>query len=217
MANPGRKKNPQKTEATRNKLLETSYRLFSEKSIESVTVSEVAKESGYRDITVYRYFRSKPFLVVNVAAWKWEQFQQENENRRPDADFEGMTAAEIFEFYLDSFLELYKNHTDLLRFNQLFNVYVQSESIDAQVMEPYQEMLTKLREKFHNMYLKAEQDKTVRTDCSEDEMFGTTLHLMMAVITRYATGLLYIPENGFDALKELEVLKNSLLCKYEKG
>lgn len=215
VATPGRKKNPKKTTATRNKMLETSYRLFSEKTIESVTMSEIARESGYRDITVYRYFNSKPALVVSVAAWKWEQFQQENQSRRPEADFEGMTAAEIFEFYLDSFLELYKNHIDLLRFNQFFNVYVQSESMDEETMKPYHEMIDRLHEKFHDMYLRGEKDKTIRLDCSEKEMFSTTLHLMLAAITRYAVGLVYIPENGFDPMKELEAMKEALLLKYK--
>jgi AcrR family transcriptional regulator len=212
---PGRKKNPEKTTATRNKMLETSYELFSEKTIESVTMSEIARKSGYRDITVYRYFSSKPSLVVSVATRKWEQFQQENESRRPVADFEGMTAAEIFEFYLDSFLELYKNRIDLLRFNQFFNVYVQSECMDEETMKPYQDMIDRLQDKFHVMYAKAEQDKTIRTDCSEKEMFSTTLHLMMAAITRYAVGLVYIPENGFDPLNELEAMKDALLLKYK--
>ena len=40
-------------------------------------------------------------------------------------------------------------------------------------------------------------------------MFSTTLHLMLAAATRYAIGLVYIPESGFDAEKELEKLKEA--------
>ena len=45
-------------------------------------------------------------------------------------------------------------------------------------------------------------------------MFSTTLHLMLAAVTRYAVGLVYIPENGLDAEKELEKLKEALLMRY---
>ena len=48
-------------------------------------------------------------------------------------------------------------------------------------------------------------------------MFSTTLHLMLAAATRYAIGLVYIPESGFDAEKELEKLKEALLMRYRKG
>ena len=69
---------------------------------------------------------------------------------------------------------------DLLRFNQFFNVYIQSENIEP-----------------------------------EEEMFSTTLHLMLAAVTRYAVGLVYIPEGGFDAEKELEKQKEALLIRYK--
>ena len=65
------------------------------------------------------------------------------------------------------------------------------------------------------VYERAEQDHTIRTDESEEEMFSTTLHLMLAAVTRYAVGLVYIPESGFDAEKELEKLKEAMLLRYK--
>ena len=91
-------------EIKRNDFLKTGFRLFSEKSIETVTLTQVAEAAGYGQTTMYRYFDKKPGFVVAVATWKWEQFQEENKKRRPSVDFEGMTAAEVFGFYLDSFL-----------------------------------------------------------------------------------------------------------------
>ena len=73
----GRKKNPAQTDATRNAVMEKSYELFSEKSIEKVTIAEIARASGYGDMTVYRYFPTKPMLVVAVATWKWGQLYRE--------------------------------------------------------------------------------------------------------------------------------------------
>ena len=46
-------------------------------------------------------------------------------------------------------------------------------------------------------------------------MFSTTLHLMLAAVTRYAVGLVYIPESGFDAEKELEKLKEAMMLRYK--
>ena len=65
------------------------------------------------------------------------------------------------------------------------------------------------------MYLKAGKDKTIRTDETEEKMFSKTLHLMLAAVTRYAVGLVYIPENGFDAVEELEFQKNMFLREYK--
>ena len=64
------------------------------------------------------------------------------------------------------------------------------------------------------MYLKAKQDKTLRTDDPEEKMFSTTIHLMLAAVTRYAVGLVYIPESGFDAMEELETQKRAIFREY---
>ena len=209
-------KGEENTGARRNELLQKGYELFSTKSIEAIGMRDVAKAVGCGSVSAYRYYGSKPEFVVAVAAWKWEQFQEENQKRRPNADIAKMAAAEIFEFYLDSFLELYRNHKDLLRFNQFFNVYVQSEHIDAGMLQPYQKMIEELKEQFHGMYLKAMQDETLRVDEGEEKMFSKTLHLMLAVVTRYAVGLVYIPESGFDAEEELETMKEMLFERYRR-
>ncbi len=209
-------KGEENTGARRTELLQKGYELFSTKSIEAIGMRDVAKAVGCGSVSAYRYYGSKPDFVVAVATWKWEQFREENQKRRANADIEEKTAAEIFEFYLDSFIELYRSHRDLLRFNQFFNVYVQSEHIDAEILKPYRGMIERLKGQFHGMYLKAMQDETLRTDEAEEKMFSKTLHLMLAAVTRYAVGLVYTPENGFDAMEELETMKEMLLERYRK-
>ncbi|MBR5421211.1 MAG: TetR/AcrR family transcriptional regulator [Lachnospiraceae bacterium] len=206
--------NADQIEARRRELLEKGFEVLSQKSIESVAMQDVADAVGCGIATLYRYFDKKQGLVVAVATWKWEQFQEENRKRRPGGDFGGMSAAEIFEFYLDSFLELYRKHSDLLRFNQFFNVYVRDEQIGTATLQPYQDMIRNTRERFHMIYRKAQQDKTIRTDTPEEEMFSTTMHLMLAAVTRYAVGLVYTPESGFDPEKELAVQKEMLMERY---
>ena len=76
-------------------------------------------------------------------------------------------------------------------------------------------MIGSFRDRFHYMYLKAKQDKTLRTDDPEEKMFSTTIHLMLAAVTRYAVGLVYIPETGFDAMEELAFQKELILGKYK--
>ncbi len=213
------KRNKEKDEAQmakkRSDFLAKSYELFTKKNIDSVSMLEVARECGYGTTTLYRYYSTKPELVVAVAAWIWEQTIRANEERRPSRDFAGMTALEILDFYLESFIELYRNKRDLLRFNQFFNIYIQSENIDPEVMKPYRYMIEGLKVRFHVMYARAEQDHTVRTDETEEKMFSTILHLMLAAVTRYAVGLVYTPEGEFDPEDELLFLKNVLIEKYK--
>lgn len=198
----------------RQAFLEKGFEMFSQKGIETVKMEEVAEACGHGVATLYRYFGSKPNFVVEVAAWKWGEFFQENRKRRPRPDFEGSAAAEMFAFYLESFLLLYKHNRDLLRFNQFLNIYIQSEEFEPNAAEGYRGLMKPIIELFHMMYEKARQDHTVRTDVPEEEMLSVTIHLMLAAVTRYAVGLVYQPESGFDDMKELETQKEMLFLKY---
>ena len=150
---------------------------------------------------------------MEIAKWKWGAFFEENRKRRPTADFNEKTAADMFDFYLDSFLELFRNNRDLLRFNQFLNIYLRSGEVGPDTNMMYQKLLAPVSRFFHTMYEKGKVDHTIRTDTSEEELFSITIHLMLAVITRYAVGLVYEPE-GFDAETELELQKEMLFEKY---
>ena len=76
------------------------------------------------------------------------------------------------------------------------------------------DMIRESEQRFHGMYERAKEDGTVRTDISEEEMFAATIHLMLAAATRYAIGLIYVPEQGADAESELLLLKEMLMSKY---
>ena len=204
-----------KHRAQRNRaFLEAGFTLFSANGIESVKMADVAAASGHGIATMYRYFDKKASFAVAIAEWKWGEFFKANRKRRPSENFEGKTAADMFDFYLDSYLEVYRNHRDLLRFNQFFNVYLRSEEIDEDHKERYMNLMKPIAVFVHTMYERGKKDGTLRTDISEAEMFSVTMHLMLAVVTRYAIGLVYEPEEGFDPEQELETQKRMLYREF---
>lgn len=199
----------QMTKATRRKLLETALRVFSERTIDAVNMADIAREAKVGQGTIYRYFAKKPDLVLSVGAWAWERYQEENVRRAANP---GATAAEVLAFYLESFINLYRNHQDILRFNHYFNTYVEREGLPQDRMRPYMAVIESLAERFHRNYLRGQQDGTLRTDIPEKEMFSATLHLMLAAVTRYAVGLVY--DSGIDPETELKLLKDMLMREY---
>ena len=121
----------------------------------------------------------------------------ERNGKRQLVDVSSATAAEMLEFYLDSFLEVYRRDKPLLRFNQYLNIYLHSEGAEEGAKERYGRLMRPISDLVHAMYAKAKEDGTVRTDVTETELLSVTVHLMLAAITRYAVGLVFEPE-GFD-------------------
>ena len=197
-------------EKTRQRILDAGFRLFSARGIEAVTMPDVAREAGAGRATLYHYFEDKPALVIAIAAKKWGEYLRTY--RRPETD--DLSAAEHFGIYLDSFVDLYRFHKDLLCFTQYLNVYLRSAHVEGDVVEPFQEVIRELGSYVHEVFQKALADHTLRTDVPEKIMFSTTLHLMLAAVTRYAVGLVYSPEEGYDPEGELLTLRDVLMEKY---
>ncbi len=195
-------------------ILESAFRLFSEKGIESVTMPEVAKASGVGRATLYRYFASKLDLVVAIGTWKWNEYIAHHDAFVPLETHESMTGAQYLRFYLDSFLDLYRNHRDILRFNYNFNSYLQHESGTEAQRQPYLQMVGILHERFHRLCERGRRDGTLRDDISETSMFSSSFHIMLAAVTRYAVGLVYVPEEIDAPESELVMLEELLLSRF---
>ena len=200
--------------AKREAMLNEGFRLFALHSIEGVSMQQVADASGVGIATLYRYYNTKLALVLEIGAKKWEEFGAYVRRLREVRGVLSKTAAEEFELYLDCYIELYRNHKDLLRFNQSFNNYVQHEGATKEQLEPYLAAISTFVRMFHALYEKAKLDGTLRTDLPEEKMFAATSHIMLAVAVRYAQGLLYDAESEADRTEEFEMLKRALLREF---
>ena len=201
-------------QAKQRHILETAFRLFSEKGIEPVTMPEVAAASGVGRATLYRYFSTKLELVVAIGVWKWDEYIAYHDSLATREAHARMTGAEYLRFYLDSFLDLYRNHRDILRFNYSFNSYLRYEAGTAEQKQPYMRVVDALAERFHDLYERGKRDGTLRTDITATSLFSSTFHIMLAAVTRYAVGLIYVPEKDTDPESELVMLEALLLSRF---
>lgn len=150
--------------AKREIMLQTGFKIFSEQVIEAASMQDVVNACSIGIATIYRYFATKLDFVIAIATRKWEDYYIEVEEAYNDSNGERMNAAQEFNFYLEAYIALYRNHKDILRFNKNFDTYVRHESATAEQMKPYNEAVNVFAGKFHTVFLKAEHDGTLRTD-----------------------------------------------------
>lgn len=200
---------------TRCKLsaMESAFRLFSEKGIETVKMTDIVEDCGVSRQSLYRYFSTKTDLVIAVGAWQWREYINRYSAQLPSERDEKLTAAERMKLYMDSFINLYRSHKDILRFNYYFNSFLANERASTEQNRPYTEVVDHLKRAFHELYLKGMKDGTLRTDLPEPVMFSSSFHIMLAASTRYAMGLVYL-EDGVDPERELILLEEALLGTY---
>lgn len=79
---------------TKQNILETAMRLFSEKGLENVNVEDVVKEVGVTRGAFYHYFKSREELIASVM---YKSFEYDNPYLLADKQ-EGLNALEKFRF-----------------------------------------------------------------------------------------------------------------------
>ena len=201
-------------EANRLRFMKTGYRLFVKRTIDAVSLDEVAKTSKIGVATLYRYFGNKTDLVIEIFVWKWKEFADAY-IRENEAD-PGKTASEKFAVYLNIFIELYRNHRDFLRYNQFFNVYMQGARAKQKQKSPYAALINGFADHFKEIWEQGAREGNLRTDIPWQNVFSATLHIMLAAATRYAVGLMYQPEEAAEPGEELAILRDLLYAKYTK-
>ena len=198
----------------RERMMEEGFRLFSEKGVGQVSMMEVAAACRVGVATVYRYFNTKLELVLAIGEAKWNEYAEKVRKLRAEKNADAMTAGEELSFYLDFYIDLYRNHKDILRFNQELNNYARQEHATAEQLAPYLRSIQAFGVTFHQMYEKGKRDGTLKTDLPEEKLFAATAHIMMAVAVRYAQGLLFSAENEEDRTEEYMLLKRMILREY---
>ena len=155
-------------------VIETAFKLFAENKIEPVTMTVVADNCNMGVASIYRYFGTKKELVIAVAAKKWREYYSELQKYYKELNVDKMTAAQELEFYIDRYIDLYNENNDLLNFNANFGIYIGSEDTTKDEMRPYNSIIDKFVNRFHMLYKKAQDDKTIRTDISERSILYNT-------------------------------------------
>ena len=97
--------------ARRERLLEAGFRLMSARTIEAVTLQEIADEAKIGIATLYRYFKAKPDLVIEIGTNIWKRYYVEVEKEYARLNGPAMNAAEELEFFLDSIIDDVSGHT----------------------------------------------------------------------------------------------------------
>ena len=193
-------------------ILDVGFKLFAERGIGQVILPEVAKAADVGNATLFRYFPTKTELVIAIAIRRWESFIKWHNSLLTSEETQNLTGAEYLKFFLDSFLELYRNHKDILRFNYEFNAFVCGAEWTDEQKQPYLQMVDALSRQFHDLYERGMRDGTLNAEIPEQTMFSSVFHIMLAAITRYAVGLAVVNESNTES--ELIMLSKMMLKEF---
>lgn len=195
----------------RKKLLEAGLKLFSKNGIESIKLQDIADEAGVGIATLYNYYGNKVNLVNAISAYMWKNVWDENIDSVGGDVVDTDNAYKRLEAYFDLMIYLYKEHPEVLKFSSYYKTYMNQENVEKTEKNEHLDVVAPIASIFHDLYERAQVDKSIRTDIDEQTMFTTLALTMLGMAERYAQGLVWASSEDKDYTRELLILKEMML------
>ena len=155
-----------------NFLVDIATDLFMCRSIQDVTIRDIAVAAQVGEATIYRYFGSKQKLVVQSAMKIQEVVSsgyfkpQENSN-----GFENIKA-----FY-NSYISIFKAHPTFYKFLSEFDIYMCGDN--SGILESYEDAIDQYKSIFMKAYEQGLIDGSIKEQKDIDLFYFTTAHTLI--------------------------------------
>lgn len=165
----------------KEEVISAALEVFKTQGIESTKMTDIAEKAEVGVASVYRYFKTKPELVVDTACKFWKDEISELYVYFTEEAFlkkNGFTKTkEILEVYL----QLYKEHQDFIRFIDEFDRYIIKENISKEKLKIYEKSIIDLKPLLLNSLELGKEDGTIRKDLLSEQFYFSINHALMSL------------------------------------
>ena len=192
-----------------NFLVDMATDLFMSRSIQEVTIRDIAISAQVGEATIYRYFGKKQALVVQ-AAMKLQDIVSSGYFQL-DSKSNGYQKLEAF--YL-SYLNIFDHHRDFYKFLSEFDAYMSVENKD--VLNPYEDAIDQYKSAFMNAYEQGLKDGSVKEQANIDLFYFSTTHAILELCKKLALKAVLNQDLAIEKLGEVKCLIDIVLGTLKK-
>lgn len=192
-----------------NFLVDIATDLFMCRSIQEVTIRDIAISAQVGEATIYRYFGKKQELVVQ-SAMKLQGIVSKDYFKL-DEKMNGYQKLEAF--YL-SYLDIFNHHRDFYKFLSEFDSYMSVENKD--VLNPYENAIDLYKSAFMNAYNQGLKDGSVKEQANIDLFYFSTTHSVLELCKKLALKAVLNQDLAIEKLGEVRCLINIVLDTLKK-
>lgn len=192
-------------------VIKIASKTFIDKSINDVTMQDIAVLCEIGVASLYRYFGTKKKLVISVGCYLWDQMKIELDKKLNAVYYKDLTGIEQIKVFLERYLYLYQEHKGFLKFVLEFDQFVVSEHITTEELSEYEEHIVDFWSNYQKAIAKAEMDKSIRTDVDYNLFYLTMSHTLMSLAQKLnspaiiSRDLLNNPEQELKIIIEMAV------------
>ena len=192
-----------------NFLVDIATDLFMCRSIQEVTIRDIAISAQVGEATIYRYFGKKQELVVQ-SAMKLQSIVSSGYFKLDDK-LNGYQKLEAF--YL-SYLNIFDQHRNFYKFLSEFDAYMSTENKD--VLNPYEEAVDQYKSAFMKAYEQGLKDGSVKEQENIDLFYFSTTHAILELCKKLALKAVLNQDLVIEKLGEVRCFISIVLSSLKK-
>ena len=155
-----------------NFLVDIATDLFITRSIQEVTIKDIAISAQVGEATIYRYFGKKQTLVVKAAMKLQEEVNAESFKLE-----EGKNGFEKIKIFYLSYLQIFDSHPEFFKFINDFDVFMAGEEGDD--MDSYETVVGQYKTGFMNAYEEGLKDGSIKKQNNIEMFYYSTTHALL--------------------------------------
>ena len=159
-------------DAKQNFLVDIATDLFMCRSIQDVTIKDIAVSAQVGEATIYRYFGKKQTLVVQAAMKLQQAVNAESFKLN-----EGKNGFEKIKIFYLSYLQIFDSHPDFFKFINDFDAYMAGEQGDE--MDSYESVVGQYKTAYMKAYQEGLKDGSIKAQNNIEMFYYSTTHALL--------------------------------------
>ena len=155
--------------------------VFKKEGIENAKIVDIAERAEIGVASVYRYFKTKPDLVVEAACKFWKDEISELYTYYIEENFLNKDGITKVREILEVFLKLYNGHQEFMQFIDEFDRYVVREKISKEKLKLYEKSIIDLKPVMIDALECGKKDGTVNKKLESQQFYFSINHALMSM------------------------------------
>ena len=162
-----------------NFLVDMATDLFITRSINEVTIRDIAVAAQVGEATIYRYFGSKQNIVVHAAMKIQGVVSKDFFNLE-----KGKNGFEKLKVFYESYYEIFIKHPEFYKFLNEFDAYVSIE--DNTIINPYESAIDSYKNFYMDAYKLGLKDGSIKEQKDIEMFYFATTHSLLELAKKLA-------------------------------
>ncbi len=173
------------------------------KGLDTLTISDIAKEIQIGEATIYRYFGSRLNLVIHVGISLWSDIYKELSKREKKS-----TGYQSVAYFFNYFIEGFESQKQAFAFLDQFDSLMIKEKANKEDLVIYDQKLYDIKMIFDDLFLQGINDQTIKDDIDRDTYYYTTTHMILGICKKLSLSGHILPSD--DIVSDISQIKLAL-------